>query len=299
MDGLDNVGRSASRAPYLNDSSALDPQCRGGFDADSAAQWQNALNEVRLDPDHTTGDQAGTGFTEPPPPPPAGQAAAAPSTASPDAVSAAERDKAARAKLAAGMVRGDSSTSPADAKLVAGHMAATMPLKEMQALHAAGITVRVTTGDVTTYLPQLKADTPRGHPPGSTWQGVPGTYWGPTKEIIIATQAGAHGQRALPGQNQSSSDDVFLHEAAHAYNRTGASGMLSDQADFKAADAADAATGRLAQPYYHQKDASGRDTDGGRDEAFAESSAIYATHPQQMQAQYPHLYAYWQNHVGH
>lgn len=233
MDGLDNVGRSASRAPYLNDSSALNPQCRGGFDADSAAQWQNALNEVRLDPDHTTGDQAGTGFTEPPPPPPAGQAAAAPSTASPDAVSAAGRDKAARAKLAAGMVRGDSSTSPADAKLVAGHMAATMPLKEMQALHAAGITVRVTTGDVTTYLPQLKADTPRGHPPGSTWQGVPGTYWGPTKEIIIATQAGAHGQRALPGQNQSSSDDVFLHEAAHAYNRTGASGMFSDQADFK------------------------------------------------------------------
>ena len=92
---------------------------------------------------------------------------------------------------------------------------------------------------------------------------------------------------------------MLLHEAAHAYNRTGVGGMRSDQADFKAAYAADAGTGRLAQPYYHQKDASGADTAGGRDEAFAESGAIYATHPEQMQAQYPHLYAYWQDHVGH
>jgi hypothetical protein len=160
--------------------------------------------------------------------------------------------------------------------------------------------VKVTTGGVATYRPSLNDNLPRGHL--DTWSTVAGVYLPDTKEVVIATHANADGTRALPGQAQTSSADAVAHEMAHAYNATGkdpdAKDMLrSDMDDFKTAYA-EATTGHLGDAYYHQKDASGNDTSGGRDEGFAESNAMYRTDPETMKKQYPKLYEYWHTQLG-
>jgi hypothetical protein len=209
-----------------------------------------------------------------------------------DGKQALERRKRAR-KIADDSVAGDSNTTADDTALVAGHMAEKMPLKEMEALQKAGIKVKVTRGNVTNYLTELKGVHPRDYPAGSAWDKVPGTYWAPTKEIVVATQDASGGGRKLPGADLSSSEDVFEHESAHALNRTGAGGLLSDADDFKSAYDKDGRKGKFAQEYYHQQGSDGKDSSAGRDEAFAESNAMYISDPEKLKKDCPNLYDYW------
>jgi hypothetical protein len=205
---------------------------------------------------------------------------------------ALERRKRAQ-KIADDSVSGGDGTNTEDVGLVAEHMAEKMPLKEMEALQKAGIKVRVTRGNVTNYLTELKGEHPRDYPAGSQWDKVPGTYWAPTKEIVIATQDAGGGKRGLPGADLSSSEDVFEHESAHALNRTGAGGLLSDADDFKSAFDKDGNKGKFAQEYYHQKGPDGKDSSDGRDEAYAESNAMYISDPERLKRECPNLYDYW------
>ncbi|MBV9758075.1 MAG: hypothetical protein JO047_13560 [Alphaproteobacteria bacterium] len=209
-----------------------------------------------------------------------------------DGKKALERRRRAQ-KIADDSVSGDSHTSAEDTGLIAQHMAAKMPLKEMEALQKAGIKVKVTRGNVTNYLTELKGVHPRDYPGDSVWDKVPGTYWAPTKEIVIATQDAGGGKRKLPGADLSTSEDVFEHESAHALNRTGTAGLLSDADDFKSAYEKDGNKGKFAQEYYHQKGPDGKDSSAGRDEAFAESNAMYITDPDKLKRECPNLYEYW------
>ena len=211
-----------------------------------------------------------------------------------DGKKALERRKRAQ-KIADDSVSGDRNTTTEDTGLVAEHMAEKMPLKEMEALQKAGIKVKVTRGNVTNYLTDLKGEHPRDYPADSVWDKVPGTYWAPTKEIVIATQDAGGGKRKLPGSDLSSSEDIFKHKSAHALNRTGAGGLLSDADDFKSAYDKDGSKGKFAQEYYHQKGPDGKDGSAGRDEAFAESNAMYISDPEKLKKDCPNLYDYWHN----
>ena len=228
---------------------------------------------------------------------PDGAGYSAPGTAPNASVdTAAAADQAAREKIAKDSTSGDPTTNAQDVKLVSDEIVKAVPLKELEAIKAAGVKVKVTTGGVATYRPSLNANLPRGHL--DTWSTVAGVYLPDTKEVVVATHAAADGSRALPGQDQSSSDDVVAHEMAHAYNATGGKKLLSEEDDFKTAYASDATSGKLGGAYYHQKDAAGNDTSGGRDEGFAESNAMYRTNPESMKKQYPKLYEYWHKRLG-
>ena len=101
-----------------------------------------------------------------------------------------------------------------------------------------------------------------------------------------------NGTRRMPDDRDSASVDALMHETGNGVNyRDSIWRNVSNSDSFKAAYDQDSHTGRLAQPYYHQ------DNDGqaGRDEAFAESFAMYTKDPAAMQRDYPHLYAFFQN----
>ena len=80
-----------------------------------------------------------------------------------DGKKAYERRRRAQ-KLADDSVSGGSNTTDADTGLIAAHMAEKMPVKEMEALQKAGIKVKVTRGNVTNYLTDLKGVHPRDWP---------------------------------------------------------------------------------------------------------------------------------------
>jgi len=232
----------------------------------------------------------------------AAAAAASPDAAAEDGMSlaasgASDDDRAARLDLAQQGVHGAGTGSAADVNLVAETLADEMPLAELQQLQQAGISVAVTHGAVTSYMTELQGQTPRGYGTGGDWSNRPGTYKEGTKEVVIAAQDGADGSPAMPGKALSTSDDVMLHEAAHALNRTGSDGLRSDDEDFKAAYEADAKQGKLADAYYHQAGQDGADSSAGRDEAFAESNAMYLANPAKLKQDYPNLYAYWQKNL--
>jgi hypothetical protein len=211
------------------------------------------------------------------------------------------QEKPAREQIAKDSTSHDASTTDEDSKLVQDEIVKTVPLKELEAIKKAGVKVKVTNGGVATYRPSLNDNLPRGHV--DTWSTVAGVYLPDTKEVVVATHANADGSRALPGKDQSSSEDVVAHEMAHAYNATGTDAdgkaqLLSDQDDFKKAYDADGKTGHLNDPYYHQPDAGGNDSSGGRDEGFAESNAMYRTDPDGMKKTHPNLYKYWHDRLG-
>ena len=91
------------------------------------------------------------------------------------------------------------------------------------------------------------------------------------------------------------STDVLIHELAHGLNYTETRNGVrpSDSEAFKSAYAADAGKGPLASDYYHNK---GGETTGayGRDEAFAESFAMFKAQPDLMKQQSPNLYHFMQ-----
>ena len=163
-----------------------------------------------------------------------------------------------------------------------------MPASTLQSLEQAGVKVVVTQGTVTEHLTHLKGVTPRGWPPGSTWDQVAGLYNPATKEVVIATHPAGDAARRLPGADESGSADVLLHEVGHALNNTGRGtkpgGLLSDSKAFQ--DAYDADKASLGA-YYQQAGSA------GRDEAFAEGYARFLSNAAEMQRDQPSLYAFF------
>jgi hypothetical protein len=140
-------------------------------------------------------------------------------------------------------------------------------------------TVVVCRNAVTEHLTHLKGVKPRGWPPGSTWDGVPGVFAGATNEVVVATKK--------PGVlDHAGSKNVVLHEVGHALDwQQGLLQTQSDKSEFIAAWSLD--YGSL--PSYLQQT-----PPAGPSEAFAESLAMRRMDPGALATQHPALHAYWE-----
>jgi type VI secretion system secreted protein VgrG len=124
--------------------------------------------------------------------------------------------KAERLAIARRVTVPGGSADAADAELVAQELA-KMPKADLEKLEAGGVKVVATRGSVTDHLTHLKGVKPRGWPPGSSWDSVPGLYNPATKEVVIATKGhGTKGGAYVPPMNDGhGSYNLTLHEAGH------------------------------------------------------------------------------------
>ncbi len=152
-----------------------------------------------------------------------------------------------------------------------------IPVEGLRALKAAGIKITVVKNSVVEGLPALRGVQPRGWPPGSTWDTVPGLYDSNTKQVVIATRNGAV---PTTGDGHGSAS-LVVHETAHAIDD--ATGGHNDPA-FLAARNQDL---QHLSPYERQPGAA------GLQESYAESMAQYASDPAACKATTPALYEYW------
>jgi hypothetical protein len=205
-------------------------------------------------------------------------------------------DSAHRRTLAAALVHPGREATPDDVALVARHLADTLSAKELRRIARDGMGFRVTEGSVGHQKPEWNAMAARGYSAGNAVGGRPGTYDEATREVIIATIPTPTGARRVPDSTDSTSADVALHELGHGINRREAlpGQYLSESPAFEAAYVADAGHGPLAGPYYHQLRRRADKYDGARDEAFAESFAMFVRQPDKMHREYPGLYAYFE-----
>jgi uncharacterized Zn-binding protein involved in type VI secretion len=187
-----------------------------------------------------------------------------------------------RLALARAMVATGGSGDAADAELVAQQLA-LMPAQMLITMIRSNTRVVACRGSVTDYRTDLRGVAPRGWPPGSTWDTVPGAFTPDRNEVVIGTRG--HGTPAGPhvpatGEGHGSSN-LIVHESTHAYDHdTGGSAS----ADFNTASTADAA----ALPAYERQPGS-----AGQQEAYAES---HARHVQGGDGGTPNLQNYWNTH---
>jgi len=184
------------------------------------------------------------------------------------------------AQLASSLVKPKGSANASDAALVENRLTAfTVPI--LTRLISDSTTVIVCRGSVTEYLTQLRGVAPRGWPPGSTWDLVPGTFYPETNEVVLAV-IGPPGGSHIPLKGEGhGSEDVVLHETAHGFDMGGGLPYLSTGAAFIAARNADFS---LLSNYEKQP------SPAGEQETFAESAARFFTG---RGVDLPHLRTYW------
>ena len=88
-------------------------------------------------------------------------------------------------ELANGLVSAAGSGDAADAALVAGRVA-VFPETVLSRLQRNRTRVRACRNSITDHLVSLQGQLPRGWPPGSTWDMVPGIFNPSTNEVVIA-----------------------------------------------------------------------------------------------------------------
>lgn len=227
------------------------------------------------------GAQAPAGGGQTPADPAAGGAAPAEGASGPTAVGGAD-DLEARRAAARRLVRAGGSATQEDVDAVMGELE-KMPLAQLQQMERNGTRVVAARGSVTDARTDLRGVQPRGWPPGKTWDQVPGAFMPDTNEVVVATQAGPNGSRQVPPTGSShGSANLVLHEAGHSLDFRG--GKPSDSAEFQRAYQAD----RDAMPTYLQQEGN-----AGREEAYAESLALYLQDPAECRRRYPNLSRYW------
>lgn len=165
-----------------------------------------------------------------------------------------------------------------------------LPAPLLERAHRAGVQVVACRDSVTDHLANLRGVTPRGWPPGSTWDRVPGLYDPATMTVVMATHDGARGERSLPdtGYGHGSSNALF-HEFGHALDGTNALGADSKSPQFRSAYDHDLpALRRLNQTYLLQPG------DAGREEAFAEVSARFWAKDPALRTDLPNLHGFFE-----
>jgi hypothetical protein len=191
---------------------------------------------------------------------------------------------AAQLKTAKKLVSVGGTATRADADAVATKLA-ILPTAALRAIdkarfpNGAPIKIIATKGSITDYVPELRGVRPRGWPPGTSWDSVPGISLGST--VVIATRDG----RVPEIGNGHGSYDLVVHETFHSVDSAG--GPLSQSADFLAAYNADK---EALGSYYRQEE------DAGRAEAFAETAARYFGHDPTLEKENPNLYRYFDTH---
>lgn len=152
-----------------------------------------------------------------------------------------------------------------------------LPAEALEALRDHGVHVTVVHDSVVEALPHLAGVRPRGWPPGSTWDTVPGLYDPATNQVIIATRGGA-----VPATgNGHGSVNLVVHETGHALDAS-----VNGHGDpaFVAARNQDLPN---LSTYQTQPGTA------GLEETYAESLALYESNPSASQATQPNLHAYW------
>jgi hypothetical protein len=195
------------------------------------------------------------------------------------------------AKLAATLTIPGGTGNATDVTLVAADVA-KVPAEILERAKAVGIKVVACRDSVTDYCTELKGVTPRGWPPGSTWDSVPGLYEPSRKAVVVATRAGATADapRHVPVSGEGEGAyDLFLHEFAHSLDyRHALTGVGSSSGAFLAAYAADKASLTAHQETYLLQPGK-----AGQEECFAETfDRFYAGDPA-LKEELPNLYAYW------
>jgi hypothetical protein len=254
-------------------------QEQGEFKAALNAQANSA--PAAAPPPPSTAPTAAPSRTAAPaaPPPPGTGPAAAPGTA-PTAAAPAAAPVNPNLVLATSLVKTGGSGTAEDAKLVAESLA-KLPKSTLEQMQKNGTKVIACRGSVTDYRTDLKGVQPRGWPPGSTWDKVPGANTRDKNEVVIAvtghgTPAGAHVPKTGEGHG---SVNLAAHEATHSIDS--GSPSPSDSDDFKKARDAD-----MAKLPAYEKQAG----EAGRQETYAESAA---RHAEGKDAHTPNLKKYW------
>lgn len=179
------------------------------------------------------------------------------------------------------------SANAADGELVAQELT-LFPVHALQILLQQGTRVKVCRNSVTDYRTDLAGVRPRGWPPGSTWDSVPGLNSSDDNEVVIAvighgTPAGPHVPATGEGHG---SHNLVVHEAAHAIDHNAPGTRRSDEADFVNARNADSGTLSAYE---------GQAGQAGREETYAESAARYYGGDPNDAANHPNLHNYWAN----
>ena len=218
----------------------------------------------------------------PMPAPPTGTGTGGAAGAPSGEVMGSQADRLAAARR---LVRPGGSGDAADAELVAQELS-KMPLSKLEAMERGGVTVVAARGSVTDHLAHLRGVAPRGWPPGSTWDSVPGLYNPATKEVVIATRGhGTAGGAFVPPMGDGhGSYNLVLHEAAHGLDHV--VGGSSD-AGFLAARQADIG---VLPAYETQAGVA------GPSETYAESIAIKYGGTAAQQAARPNLMQFFNTH---
>ena len=191
----------------------------------------------------------------------------------------------ARLALARELVVARGTATSEDAQIVALELA-RMPLGVLQQLKAQGTTVVAMRDSVTDVRADLRGVTPRGWPPGTTWDSVPGLYWPEQDQVFVATRL-ENGERRIPRPgNGHGCVNLVMHETAHAIDYRGDPGPDESPTDaaFIAAREAD-----LANLGHHQLQPGA----AGLEETYAESLSRYFSGDPTLKDDWPHLHAYW------
>lgn len=207
----------------------------------------------------------------------AGQAGAGPSSTGTPTAGQAPAASPASLALARQLVQAGGTATQADAEIVAQELA-KLPENVLASIKKQGIKVVAAKGSVTDYYADLKGVRPRGWPPGSGWDNVPGLARG--KTVVIAVRNG----RVPPKGDGHGSHNLVIHETFHAIDMAGKKN--SDDKAFVAAREKDL---EGLSPYLQQQGKA------GREEAFAESAAQYYGHDP---LQSPNMGAYWRENEG-
>lgn len=186
--------------------------------------------------------------------------------------------------LALKLIDAKGTANAVDVALVAQQLAKYPPhmLQIMLDQHTRVIACR---GSVTDYRSDLKGVRPRGWPPGSTWDTVPGAFMPDRNEVVICTRGhdtpeGPH----VPGTGEGhGSSNLVLHESAHSIDLAAGSGRSSG-ADFNAARNKDVP----GLPAYETQPGT-----AGQQESYAESAARYYGGDPGDAAAHPNLHKYW------
>ena len=165
-----------------------------------------------------------------------------------------------------------------------------LPAILLQRAERSGVQVVACRDSVTDHLASLRGQTPRGWPPGTTWDSVPALYDPASMSVVMATHGGARAERELPepGHGHGSSNALF-HEFGHALDGTRALGLDSKSAEFRAAYTNDLPALRSQNQTYLLQPG-----DAGPEEAYAEIASRFFGKDPTLRTSLPNLNGFFE-----
>lgn len=190
--------------------------------------------------------------------------------------------------IARAMVKPGGRGTQADVDAVVAELK-KLPAPLLERASRSGVQVVACRGSITDHLTALRGVTPRGWPPGSTWDRVPGVYDPASMTVVMATHDGARGEREMPdpGYGHGSVNALF-HEFGHGLDGTNALGLDSRSPAFRTAYTNDLPALRRENETYLLQPG-----DAGPEEAYAEMAAGYWGRDAAMATKFPNLHAFF------